>query len=502
MCTGSGGFRSWLPITQQRCSGTLIGKGPPGMTSVSPAASSTTEREFSGRQAPWSNEAEQAVLGAMLLDQDAALKAAEFLDDTMFYREGHRLLVRSMLSLTERGDVIDPVTIRDELSRRGDLDRAGGMEYIAALIDVVPTAANVDYHAKIVRDKAVLRRLVEAATGIIQDVYEGHGTAGEVLDNAEHRVFQVAQFRRAEEFIRIKELIWPTMERIEQLQSGAGSVTGVPSGFADLDRLTAGFQRADLVILAARPSMGKTALALNIVQHAAIEHNTGVAFFSIEMSKDALVQRLLCSEGLVDAQRLRRGQLRDDDYPKLARAAGLLGTAPIWIDDSASLTPLAMRSKARRLKAEHDIALVIVDYLQLMQGPSDSENRQQEISYISRSLKALAKELDVPVVAISQLSRAPEQRGGEHRRPQLSDLRESGAIEQDADVVCFIYRQEFYDGPVDPKTNESIEGIAEVIVGKQRNGPTGMVKLHFKKEYTRFDNYTARDAPSLEAGRV
>ncbi len=472
------------------------------MTSASPAVSSTAERssEFAGRQAPWSNEAEQAVLGAMLLDQDAALKAAEFLDDTMFYREGHRLLFRAMIALTERGDVIDPVTLRDELARRGDLDRAGGMEYVATLIDVVPTAANVDYHAKIVRDKAVLRRLVEAATGIIQDVYDSRGTAGEVLDNAEHRVFQVAQFRRSEEFSRIKELIWPTMERIEQLQSGGGSVTGVPSGFLDLDRLTAGFQRADLVIVAARPSMGKTALALNMVQHAAIEHNTGVAIFSLEMSKDALVQRLLCSEGLVDAQRLRRGQLRDDDYPKLARAAGLLGTAPIWIDDSASLTPLAMRSKARRLKAEHDIAMVIVDYLQLMQGPGDSENRQQEISYISRSLKALAKELDVPVVAISQLSRAPEQRGGEHRRPQLSDLRESGAIEQDADVVCFIYRQEFYDGPVDPKTNESIEGIAEVIVGKQRNGPTGTVKLHFKKEFTRFDNYTSRDAP--EPARV
>jgi replicative DNA helicase len=473
------------------------------MTSASPAVSSTAERssEFAGRQAPWSNEAEQAVLGAMLLDQDAALKAAEFLDDTMFYREGHRLLFRAMIALTERGDVIDPVTLRDELARRGDLDRAGGMEYVAALIDVVPTAANVDYHAKIVRDKAVLRRLVEAATGIIQDVYDGRATAGEVLDNAEHRVFQVAQFRRSEEFSRIKELIWPTMERIEQLQSGAGSVTGVPSGFLDLDRLTAGFQRADLVIVAARPSMGKTALALNIVQHAAIEHNVGVAIFSLEMSKDALVQRLLCSEGLVDAQRLRRGQLRDDDYPKLARAAGLLGTAPIWIDDSAALTPLAMRSKARRLKAEHDIAMVIVDYLQLMQGPGDSENRQQEISYISRSLKALAKELDVPVVAISQLSRAPEQRGGEHRRPQLSDLRESGAIEQDADVVCFIYRQEFYDGPVDPKSNENIEGIAEVIVGKQRNGPTGTVKLHFKKEYTRFDNYTSRDTPQ-EAARV
>jgi replicative DNA helicase len=470
------------------------------MTSVSPAASSTAERtpppEFVGRQAPWSNDAEQAVLGAMLLDQDAALKAAELLDDTSFYREAHRLLFRAMLALTERGDVIDPVTLREELGRRGDLDRAGGMEYLATLIDVVPTAANVDYHAKIVRDKGVLRRLVEAATGIIQDVYDGRAPAGEVLDNAEHRVFQVAQFRRAEEFTRIKELIWPTMERIEQLQAGAGAVTGVPTGFVDLDRLTAGFQRADLVIVAGRPSMGKTALALNMVQHAAIEHNVGVAIFSLEMSKDALVQRLLCSEGLVDAQRLRRGQLRDDDYPKLARAAGLLGAAPIWIDDSAALTPLAMRSKARRLKAEHDIALVVVDYLQLMQGPGDAENRQQEISYISRSLKALAKELDVPVLAISQLSRAPEQRGGEHRRPQLSDLRESGAIEQDADLVCFIYRQEFYDGPVDPKTNENIEGQSEVIVGKQRNGPTGTVKLYFKKEYTRFDNFTAREAPA------
>ncbi len=466
------------------------------MTSVSPAVSSTTDREYAGRQIPWSNEAEQAVLGAMLLDQDAALKAAEMLDDTMLYREGHRILFRSMVALTERGEAIDPVTLRDELARRGDLDRAGGLEYIATLIDVVPTAANLEYHARIVRDKAVLRRLVEAATAIIQDVYESRNTPAEVLDNAEHRVFQVAQYRRAEEFTRLKELIWPTMERIEQLQAGAGDVTGVPSGFKDLDLITAGFQRADLVIIAARPSMGKTAFVLNVVQHAAIEHNVPVAVFSLEMSKDQLVQRLLCSEGMVDAQRLRRGQLRDEDYPKLARAAGLLSSAPIWIDDSAALTPLAMRSKARRLKAEHDVGLVVVDYLQLMQGPSDIENRQQEISYISRSIKALAKELNVPVLALSQLSRAPEQRGGEHRRPQLSDLRESGAIEQDADVVCFIYRQEFYDGPVDPKTNDSIEGKAELIVGKQRNGPTGTVSLYFRKEYTRFDNWSPREAPA------
>ena len=465
------------------------------MTSVSPAVSSTTDREYAGRQIPWSNEAEQAVLGAMLLDQDAALKAAEMLDDSMLYREGHRILFRAMVALTERAEAIDPVTLRDELARRGDLDRAGGLEYIATLIDVVPTAANLEYHARIVRDKAVLRRLVEAATAIIQDVYESRNTPGEVLDNAEHRVFQVAQYRRAEEFTRLKELIWPTMERIEQLQAGTGDVTGVASGFKDLDLLTAGFQRADLVIIAARPSMGKTAFVLNVVQHAAIEHNVPVAVFSLEMSKDQLVQRLLCSEGMVDAQRLRRGQLRDEDYPRLARAAGLLSSAPIWIDDSAALTPLAMRSKARRLKAEHDVGLVVVDYLQLMQGPSDIENRQQEISYISRSIKALAKELNVPVLALSQLSRAPEQRGGEHRRPQLSDLRESGAIEQDADVVCFIYRQEFYDGPVDPKTNESIEGKAELIVGKQRNGPTGTVSLYFRKEYTRFDNWSPREAP-------
>ena len=463
------------------------------MTSASPTVSSTADLEFPGRKAPWSNDAEQAVLAAMLLDQDAALKAAELLDDSMFYKEAHRILFRAMASLTEKAEVIDPVTLREELVRRGDLDRVGGMEYIAALLDVVPTAANVESHTRIVRDQAVLRRLVEAATEIIQDVYERKGESGEVLDNAEHRIFQVAQFRRSEDFSRLKELIWPTMERIEQMQGRAGAVTGVPTGFLDLDEKTAGFQRADLVIIAARPSMGKTAFALNVVQHAAIERQIGVAVFSLEMSKEALVQRLLCSEGLVDAQRLRRGALRDDDYPKLARAAGLLGTAPIWIDDSAALTPLQMRSKARRLKAEHDIGMVVVDYLQLMQGPSESENRQQEISYISRSLKALAKELDVPVVALSQLSRAPEQRGGEHRRPQLSDLRESGAIEQDADLVCFIYRPEMYDK--EDKDGNSLEGLAELIIGKQRNGPTGIVDLYFKKEYTRFDNRTSRDAP-------
>ena len=437
----------------------------------------------------------------MLMDQDAALKAAELIDDSMFYREAHRILFRGMVSLVERRDVIDPVTLSNELQKRGDLDRAGGLEYLGGLIDTVPTAANIEYHARIVRDKALLRRLIEAATHIIQDVYEGSAESEQLIDNAEHRVFQVAQLRKSADFARLKTLVWPTMERIEQAHLAGGGVLGVPSGFTDLDNLTAGFQRSDLIVVAARPSMGKTAFVLNVAHNAAIDHKVGVAIFSVEMSKEALVQRMLCSEGLVDAQRLRRGRLRDDDYPKLATAAGLLGTAPIWIDDSPALTPLEMRSKARRLKAENEIGLVIVDYLQLMQGPTDAENRNQEISFISRSLKGLAKELDVPVMALSQLSRATEQRGD--RRPQLSDLRESGAIEQDADVVIFIYRPEMYLGAVDERgetlkdrDGDAIEGLAEIIVGKQRNGPTGTVKLVFKKEFTRFDNFTRRHPPA------
>ena len=449
---------------------------------------------FGGRQPPYSAEAEQAVLGAMLLDGDAALRGTELLDDAMFYREGHRRLFRAMHGIIERGGVIDPVTLRDEVDRRGELEGVGGIEYLSYLLDVVPTAANIDYHAKIVRDKALLRRLIEAATGIVQEAYEAKRLADEVLDSAEQRIFLVSETRKTEGFVRLKELLWPTMERIESLHAGGQSITGVPSGFADLDDKTAGFQNADLVIVAARPSMGKTALCLNVAQHAAIEKGIPVAVFSLEMAKAQLVQRLLTSEARVDAHRLRQGMLKDADYALLARAAGILSSAPIWIDDSAALTPLELRSKARRIKAEHNVGLIIVDYLQLMRSPEQSENRVQEISAISRALKALAKELDVPVIALSQLSRAPEQRGGEHRRPQLSDLRESGAIEQDADVVLFIYREEMYSGTEDPKTGENIEGQAEVIIGKQRNGPTGTIKLHFHKAYTRFDNYSTREA--------
>src|SRR4051794_13788196 len=446
---------------------------------------------YGDRRPPYSEDAEQAVLAAMLIDQDAVMRAVEVVDDTMFYAERHRRLFRAMISITERGSVVDPLTLADELSRKAELESAGGKDYIGFLVDAVPTAANVEYHARIVKEKALLRRLIEVSTEIVGEAFRGGQTADELLDLAEQKIFQVAQQRTSEGFSRIKELLWPTMERIEAIHAGGESVTGIASGFNDLDDLTSGFQPSDLIIVAARPSMGKTAFTLNIAQHAAIEKQKKVAFFSLEMSKESLVQRMLTAEARIDAQKLRKGMLRDDDFPRLARAAGILSSAPVWIDDTPGITLLEMRSKARRLKAEGGIGLVIVDYLQLMQGPSNSESRQQEVSQISRGLKALAKELNVPVVALSQLSRAPEQRTGDNKRPQLSDLRESGAIEQDADLIMFLYRQEFYDGPVD-KDGNSLEGKAEVIVGKQRNGPTGIVNLFFQKQFTRFENLSAR----------
>jgi replicative DNA helicase len=429
----------------------------------------------------------------MLMDKDAILRATEFLDDSMFYREGNRRIFRAMLSLSGRGDVIDPLTLTEELSRSGELDASGGREYISFLVDAVPTSANIEYHAKIVREKSLRRRLIEVSTAIVTEAFESAAPATELLDAAEHKIFEVNQSRGSEGFTRIKELLWPTMERIELLHRGGESITGVPSGFKDLDEITAGFQPSDLIIVAGRPSMGKTAFILNIAQNAALDTEVPVAVFSLEMSKEQLVQRLLTSEGRVDAQRLRKGKLHDDEFVRLGRAAGILTHAPIWIDDSPAMGLLEMRSKARRLKIDNNIGMVVIDYLQLMQGPTNTESRQQEISYISRSLKALARELKIPVVALSQLSRAPEQRTGENKRPQLSDLRESGAIEQDADLVMFIYRQEVYDGPTD-KDGNSLEGRAEIIVGKQRNGPTGLVNLYFNKTFTRFENYSARPA--------
>jgi replicative DNA helicase len=434
----------------------------------------------------------------MLLDADAVTRAVELLDETMFYREGHRRIFRAALALHQTGAVVDPVTLAEELERQGALTAAGGREYIGVLLYAVPTAANVEYHAKIVKEKALRRRLIDVAQGLVVEAHESPADASELIDLAEHRVFQVSQQRGGEGFMRIKELLWPAMERIEQLREG-GPLIGVPSGFIDLDRITLGFQPSDLVIVAARPSMGKTALVLNITQYAAVECNVPVAVFSLEMSKESLVQRMLASEGFIDAQRLRSGKLTSQDHSNLAKAAALLGQAPIWIDDTPGITLLELRSRARRLKAQAGIQMIVVDYLQLLQGPPDAESRQQEISLISRSLKILAKELAVPVVALSQLSRAPEQRTGENRRPQLSDLRESGAIEQDADVVMFIYRPEMYERPVDEQGNPAkmpdgtpLEGYAEVIVGKQRNGPTGFVKLNFRKQFTRFENWTSR----------
>jgi replicative DNA helicase len=458
-------------------------------SSLEESSTAQARDPFRDRTAPRAPEAEQAVIAAMLMDTDAILRAGEHVDDTMFYDERHRRIFRAMIAISQRNEVVDPVTLANELNRRGELDASGGKEYIGELIDAVPTAANVEYHAKIVKEKALLRRLIETSTAIITEAFQGRSTAEELLDDAEQKIFQVSQQRGLQGFTRVKELMWPTMERIEALQRGGKTITGVASGFTDLDELTSGFQPSDLVIVAARPSMGKTALVLNIAQYAAIEKNVPVAVFSLEMSKESLVQRMLTAEGRVDAQKMRKGLLRDEDYSRLARAAGILSGAPIWIDDSAGISLLEIRSKARRLKADQDIGMVVVDYLQLIQGPASSESRQQEISQISRSLKALAKELAVPVIALSQLSRAPEQRAGDHR-PQLSDLRESGAIEQDADLVMFIYRQEIYDGPTD-KDGNSLEGRAEVIIGKQRNGPVGLVNLFFHKAYTRFENYTA-----------
>jgi replicative DNA helicase len=442
------------------------------------------------RQPPYAAEAEVSVLGGMLIDGDAVAKAIEAVDESMFYREAHRRIFRSMARLFQRGEVVDPTTVAEDLKQTDDLEQAGGLPYLAELLDAVPTAANIDYHARIVRDRALMRRLIEASSSIIRDIYEpGERTVEELLDLAEHKVFQVAQSHERQGFVWIKKILYPTFERIEQLQAAKGGVTGVGTGFPDLDGKTGGFQKSDLIILAARPSMGKTALVISLLLHVAITQQKPVALFSLEMSKEQLVQRMLCSEALVDLGRLLRGRLIDDDYVRLAQAAGHLNTAPIWIDDSGALTVLEMRGKARRLKAEQpELGMIVVDYLQLMQGGSrNAENRQQEVSEISRGLKALAKELALPVVALSQLSRAPEQRAD--HRPQLSDLRESGSIEQDADLVMFLYRPEYYLSDVEAQ-EKGLAGKAELIIAKQRNGPTGTVDLFFRKESTRFESFT------------
>lgn len=444
------------------------------------------------RQPPYAPEAEISVLGGMLMDSDAVAKAVELVDESMFYREANRRVFRAMARLFQRGAVLDPVTVSEELKNTDELESVGGMAYLAELLDSVPTAANIEYHARIVRERALLRRLIEAASQVIRDAYEvGEKTVEEILDEAEQRVFQVAQSHEREGFVWIKKILYSAFEQIEKWQAAQGGITGIPTGFADLDDKTGGFQRGDLTILAARPSMGKTSLVTGMALHAAIANQTPVALFSLEMSKDQIVQRMLCHEALVDLGSLRRGRLSDDDFVRLAQAAGHLNTAPIWVDDNGSLTVLEMRAKARRLKADQpNLGLVIVDYIQLMGSNGRSENRQQEVSEISRGLKMLAKELEVPIIALSQLSRAPEQRTD--HRPQLADLRESGSLEQDADLVMFLYRPERYMTELEAE-EQGIVGQSELIIAKQRNGPTGMVNLYFRKASTRFESMTRHD---------
>ncbi len=436
------------------------------------------------RTLPHSLDAERSVLGAILISNEAFNHAAELIDSRDFFRDAHRRIFDKMVALSERGHAIDFITLKEELGRAGDLDEVGGPAYIASLTDGVPRSANVEYYARIVKEKSTLRNLIHSANKILSEAYEAEQEPDLLLDEAERAIFAIAEDRIRAGFVPLRDLVQSSFTTIEKLQQTKGAVTGVPSGFADLDEITTGFQRGDLVVVAARPSMGKTSLVLNMTQYVGTSTDMTVGFFSLEMSKEQLFMRMLTSEARIDAHRFRTGHLSEKDYGKLSHALGTLAEARVFIDDSASIGVLEMRAKARRLKAEHGLNLLVIDYLQLMQGRGRFESRQQEVSAISRSLKGLAKELNIPIIALSQLSRAPE--GRTDHRPQLSDLRESGAIEQDADVVMFIYRPEVYEKE---ETKPEDEGVAEIIIGKQRNGPIGSVRLSFLNQYTRFENY-------------
>ncbi|HXX80940.1 MAG TPA: replicative DNA helicase [Thermodesulfovibrionales bacterium] len=431
---------------------------------------------------PQNIEAEQSILGAILLENEALTKALEILSPEDFYRESHRRIFNVMLDLFDRNEAIDLITVTDALKRGNDLDAVGGVTYLSSLVTQVPTSANVRYHSKIVKEKALLRALLMSATEIAARVYESSLEADEMVDHAERIIFDISDKRTKTSFYTLKDVIKSSFEMIEHLYDKKEAITGVPSGFGDLDALTTGFQPGDLVVIGGRPSMGKTALGLNIAQHVGLEMREPVAIFSLEMSKEQLALRMLCAEAMVDSNSVRKGFIRKEDWHKLTSAAGKLAEAPIFIDDSSSTTVLEMRAKARRLKMEHGgLSLVIVDYLQLMRSRGGFERREQEISEISRSLKGLAKELRVPVIALSQLNRGVEQR--HDRRPTLADLRESGAIEQDADVIIFLYRDRVYN-------KENTSDRAEVIIAKQRNGPTSTVHLTFLSHCTRFVSHT------------
>jgi replicative DNA helicase len=439
------------------------------------------EVDLSSHKLPPQNiDAEQSVLGGILIENEAINKVLEILTLDDFYRDSHQKIFNALVDLSERDEPVDLITLTNELRKSNQLDSIGGASYLASLIDSVPTAANIEYYAKIVKEKAILRRLIETSTDIITQSYEDRGDVEGFLDEAERAIFEISERRVKPSFYSIRDIVKESFKTIERLFEKKELVTGVPSGFKELDRMTAGFQASDLIIVAGRPSMGKTALCLNLAQYAAIEKRVPVAIFSLEMSKEQLVIRMLCSEAQVEGTRLRTGFLTESDWPKLTLAAGNLSDAPIFIDDSAAISVLELRAKARRLKAEHGLNMLIIDYLQLMKGRMRVESRQQEISEISRSLKALAKELNIPVIAVSQLSRKTEERTG--NRPQLSDLRESGAIEQDADLILFLYRDEVYNRAEDNPN----KGKAELIIGKQRNGPIGKIDLAFLDKFTTF----------------
>jgi replicative DNA helicase len=443
-----------------------------------------SEADFSSHKLPPQNiDAEQSVLGGILMENDALNKVIEILSPEDFYRDAHRKIFEALIVLSEKDEPADLITLTNELQNRNQLDSVGGASYLATLIDSVPTAANIEYYAKIVKEKAVVRNLISTSTDIITRSYEYLGDVESLLDEAEQEIFKISGARVKPSFYPIRDVVKGSFKTLERLYEKKELITGVPSGFKDLDRLTAGFQLSDLIIIAGRPSMGKTAFCLNIAQYAAIQKKIPIAIFSLEMSKEQLGIRMLCSEAFVEGTHLRTGFLNESDWPKLTIAAGNLSEAPIYIDDTAALSALELRAKTRRLRAEHDLGMVIIDYLQLMKGRAKVESRQQEISEISRSLKALAKELNIPVIAVSQLSRKTEERTG--NRPQLSDLRESGAIEQDADLILFIYRDEVYNRDPDNPNR----GKAEVIIGKQRNGPIGKIDLTFLDKFTTFKDY-------------
>ncbi|MBI1824368.1 MAG: replicative DNA helicase [Nitrospirae bacterium] len=433
------------------------------------------------RLPPQNLEAEQSVLGAILIENSAINKTLEILRQDDFYKEGHRKIFSAMIDLSERNEGIDLITLTEQLKLKDHLEAVGGTAYLSFLSNFTPTSANVIFHSKIIHEKALLRNLIFTTHEIEAMCYESSEEIPDLIDLAEKKIFEISQERVRSQFVPIKEILRHSFEVIEKLYETREGVTGVPSGFKGLDKMTTGFQPSDLVIVAGRPSMGKTALALNIAQTAGIQKKASVAVFSLEMSKEQLVLRMLCSEARVDAHKLRSGFLGKDDWPKLTHAAAKLNDAKIFIDDTPAMSILEMRAKARRLKQQHGLQMIVVDYLQLMRGRGNADNREQEISDISRSLKSLAKEIQVPVLALSQLSRAVESRTD--KRPMLADLRESGAIEQDADVVLFIYRDEVYH-----PNNEEKKGTAEVIIGKQRNGPIGTVDLVFSNQYTRFDD--------------